>query len=415
MALNDIVFQKQNGGMGLTAPSDDPVSGLLLGLNGSIESNSDMLAAFDTITVSGVTLYVAALKYFEQLEASYAVAHKDIPDGETLSDEEKAKNFIEYHVRNFFGISQTGTLFLALKLTGEILPAEIAALQVYASGRLRQVGVAAAGETSVTADQIAAYQAKAVELEADHMPLSVLVALRKGAYTDLADIAEEDFVMGGRSNVSVFISQDLDATLIAEQDTNGLNELAAIGILLGCVSAASVNESIAWVQKFPLSMKLPGFITGELLKETATVTLNLLNDARFLFVRNHVGAAYCYFNDSHTLDVATSDYAYIENSRTMDKATRGIRTNLLPYLNAPLKVDPDSGTLSQDTVALLETVAGRALEDMEKADELSGYSVQIDPDQNVLATSELEIVIRNVPVGVMRKVRIKIGYTTKLS
>ncbi len=28
MALNDITFQKQNGGMGRTAPNADPVSGL---------------------------------------------------------------------------------------------------------------------------------------------------------------------------------------------------------------------------------------------------------------------------------------------------------------------------------------------------------------------------------------------------
>ena len=52
---------------------------------------------------------------------------------------------------------------------------------------------------------------------------------------------------------------------------------------------------------------------------------------------------------------------------------------------------------------------------MEKADELSGYEAFIDPEQNVIATSELEVVVRNVPMGVMRKVKVKIGYTTSLS
>ena len=52
---------------------------------------------------------------------------------------------------------------------------------------------------------------------------------------------------------------------------------------------------------------------------------------------------------------------------------------------------------------------------MEKKGELSGYKVEIDPKQNVLSSSEVEIVIKNVAKGVMRKVRIKIGYTTKLS
>ena len=47
---------------------------------------------------------------------------------------------------------------------------------------------------------------------------------------------------------------------------------------------------------------------------------------------------------------------------------------------------------------------------MEKAGELSGYVVEIDPDQNVLATSEIEIVIRPVGVGVVRRIKVKIGY-----
>ena len=65
-------------------------------------------------------------------------------------------------------------------------------------------------------------------------------------------------------------------------------------------------------------------------------------------------------------------------------------------------------------VSFLETTAGEALEEMEKAGEISGYKAEIDPAQNVLATSALEIVIKKVPVGVMRKVTVKIGYTTSL-
>jgi len=127
-----------------------------------------------------------------------------------------------------------------------------------------------------------------------------------------------------------------------------------------------------------------------------------------------LGNADNYYNDSHTLDLPTSDYAYIENVRTMDKATRGIRQNLLPYLNAPLYVDATTGKLRPDMVAFLETTAGRALEEMEKAGELSGYKAEINPEQNVLATSELEVQIKQVPVGVMRVVKVKIGYTTSV-
>jgi hypothetical protein len=114
------------------------------------------------------------------------------------------------------------------------------------------------------------------------------------------------------------------------------------------------------------------------------------------------------------MELATSDYAYIENVRTIDKAIRGIRTYLLPYLSSPLYVDPETGKLRPDTVAFIETLAGKQLENMEADGELSGYSCEVDPAQNVLSSSEVEIVIKKIGVGVMRKVNVKIGYTTKL-
>lgn len=49
-----------------------------------------------------------------------------------------------------------------------------------------------------------------------------------------------------------------------------------------------------------------------------------------------------------------------------------------------------------------------------KAGELSGYKAEIDPDQNVISTSQVEVIIKNVPTGTMRKVNVKIGFTTKL-
>ena len=71
--------------------------------------------------------------------------------------------------------------------------------------------------------------------------------------------------------------------------------------------------------------------------------------------------------------------------------------------------------MQQYTVEHLETVANKALEDMEKAGELSGYQAKIDPKQDVLSTSTVEVVIKNVPVGVVRRMRVKIGYVKSLS
>jgi hypothetical protein len=406
MGLNDIVFRKQNGGIGRVAASEDPVSGLVMSMNSKL-ADSD-LGNFDLSS----SLYIATIGYYEQLETDFGISTTSAEDLAALTSESlskaQAKNAVSYHVREFFRQSESGTLYLAIKLTGEVTKEDIKTLQYYSGGKIRQVGVFTDGLT-----KLSDYQTGASELETEHQPLSVVVAPDKGTQT-LALLKTSAHSVAGRSNVSILIGCDLDPALVYLLGDGVFSEYGCIGNLLGCLSAASVNESIAWVGKFPLGLTSPGFITGELVKEVSTGDLNLLNSARLIFVRTHIGAADCYFNDSHTLDVLTSDYAYIENVRTMDKATRGIRKQLLPYLNSPLYVDAATGKLRADTVASLETIAGRALEDMERAGELSGYKAEIDPEQNVLATSELEVVIKNVPVGVMRKVTVKIGFTTKL-
>ena len=51
---------------------------------------------------------------------------------------------------------------------------------------------------------------------------------------------------------------------------------------------------------------------------------------------------------------------------------------------------------------------------MTKAGELSGYKFDINPDQNVLSTSRVRGVIKNVPVGVMRDLDLEIGFAASI-
>ena len=186
--------------------------------------------------------------------------------------------------------------------------------------------------------------------------------------------------------------------------------MSALGDLLGAVSLAKVNESVAWVEKFPLGLAVAAFSDGTLYSELDAAIIGELDASRYIFAVTYDGIAGTYFNDNHTLDLATSDYAYINDVRTMDKAVRNVRTYLLPKLGRPLEVDPSTGQLARTTIEHLITTGNRALEDMEKAKELSGYKFDIDPDQDVLSTSRVKGVIKNVAMGVMRNLDIEIGY-----
>lgn len=423
MALNDIIFKKTHGGIGRPAANEDVISGLILDVPGLQPLESSLTEHFDTVTIEDGYALIARIKYPEQLTDFGITATKLGKDKTSLSDEEVACNAIVYHVSEFFRINPEGVLYLMLNTDTKIANGSyLRALQTYAGGNIRQAGMLV---KKIDATYISSLQTTATELETEHTPLSVICTYNGENSTryegesgvemislSFFESEEGNLISKGNCNVSLLIAADLDNELLTNLGSYG--HYGCIGAALGAISKAQVHESIAWVEKFPLSLKAPGFISGDLVKDVPMNKLNAINDNRYIFVRTFPGDANNYFNDSFTLDEPTSDYAYIEAVRTIDKACRGVRQLMLPYLGSPLYVDSDTGKLSPTTAAFLETTAGRALESMERAGELSGYKVEIDREQNVLATSQLEVVIKKVGVGVMRRVNIKIGYTTKL-
>lgn len=318
-----------------------------------------------------------------------------------------------YQLRSIFNRNPAISLYVGIyKPNGTPTFSEIKTMQNYTGGKLRQIGVWD-GATALDPANLIALQAIRTTLEAQDKPLSIGYAPKIAAVSGLPT----NLAGANKNGVSVIIGQDgagTAADLYKDAKNTAKSSVTAIGEWLGVVSAAAVHESIAWVEKFPTGIALPAFGDGTLLRDLDTAVIESLDAARYIFFVEYSGLAGAYFNDSHTMDDATSDYAYIESVRTMDKACRNVRTYVLPKLGRPMKVDASTGKLEAYVVEDLQLTAGKALEDMEKAGELSGYVVEIDPDQNILSTSCVEMVIKQVGVGVMRKLNIKIGYTTSV-
>ena len=319
-----------------------------------------------------------------------------------------------YQLRSIFNRNPAISLYVGIykPTSGTPTFSEIKTMQNFTGGKIRQIGVWD-GATALDAANLIALQAIRTTLEAQDKPLSIGYAPKIAAVSGLPT----DLAGANKSGVSVIIGQDgagTAADLYKDAKNTAKSSVTAIGEWLGIVSAAAVHESIAWVEKFPTGIALPAFGDGTLLRDLDTAVIESLDAARYIFFVEYSGLAGAYFNDSHTMDDATSDYAYIESVRTMDKACRNVRTYVLPKLGRPMKVDASTGKLEAYVVEDLQLTAGKALEDMEKAGELSGYVVEIDPDQNILSTSCVEMVIKQVGVGVMRKLNIKIGYTTSV-
>ena len=286
--------------------------------------------------------------------------------------------------------------------------AELKTVQNFAGGRIRQIAVWC-GDRNMSADDIVTLQGIGDALAAEAAELSILYAPK---VTNIKQITKEA-AGTGKNRVSVVICQagsGTGATLYKDKANAAKISVSGLGTVLGLLSRAKVHQCIAWVREFPTGITLPAFGDGTLYRDLDKALIEQLDTARYLFFVTQPGQTGSYMNDSHTMDEATSDYAPIESVRTMDKAVRGIRKYIVPELGGNVYVDAESGKLASYSVENLITVANLALEEMERAGELSGYKADIDPDQDVASTGTLDIVIKNVASPVIRHINIKIGF-----
>lgn len=391
-------IDRQNGNVPKSLPGEDHITGLVIYM-----AAGDIPAGFKTERVQ-------ALSTIDAAEAAGIVDYTTAADG-TQTAAPWAVRVLHYHLSELYRINPAVSLYVGIfeKPQGDNMTfAEIKTVQNFADGRIRQIGVWC-GDRVPSEDDLTAIQGQAATLEAQGAELSVVFAPKvanvKQISTSLAG--------GGKCRVSVVIGQagsGTGAELYKDKANAGKASVSGLGVVLGLISKAKVHQCIAWVKEFPTGISLPAFGDGTLLRDMDKALVEQLDTARYLFFVTQQGQSGSYMNDSHTMDSAISDYASIESVRTMDKGARGVRAYLIPELGGNVYVDADTGKLASYTVAHLETVAGHALEDMEKAGELSGYKAEIDPDQDVAASSTVDIVLKKVAVPVMRHVRIKIGF-----
>lgn len=385
-----LTIVRQNGNVPKSQNGQDHVSGFVAYL-----LEADIPAAFKTEPVQAVSTIDKA----EEL-------------GITADATAWSVKMLHYQLEEVFRINPSITLYVGLFSKPESMTfQELKTVQNYAEGAIRQMAIWN-GDTAPTADNIVKLEAVADSLDTENAPLSTLYAPLVSNYKNLpSNLATNN------PRVSVVIAQagsGTGAELYKSKDNKAKATVSAIGVALGTLSKAAVHQCIAWVKNFPSGISMPALGDGTLVRTIDKGELEKLDTNRYLFLNNVVGVAGSYWNDSHTMDSPTSDYAAIESVRTMDKAVRGIRTYLTPELGGNVYIDPDTGKLQSYTVSHLETTANIPLEEMEKAGELSGYKAEIDAEQDVLSTSTIEVTIKNVPVGVVRKFKVKIGFVKSL-
>jgi len=393
--MNDVIINKLGGGLGRRLPNQDMYSGLL---------------------ANGVAVSAGA-----QLGTIYRL--KGVSDAVAIgidADYDTTNTVLVYeHISEFFRVNPNGDLFLMLvaqsvsfeDMLDKAEAGNAKKLLLDSEGAIRQLAVAYNPSTPV-ADFTATTAAivKAQELAEDeyvkHRPVFIILE-GKGFDPDAATLF--DFRAQNSEDVAVMCGQSLS---VSKLDTD-FALYAAVGTMLGAVSLAKVNEKISWVEKFNMyggSLSASG-LGGLALTSFTEGQVESLEAKGTIFFRTHIGKAGLYFNNSHACTELISDYAFLENSRTIGKAVRLIREVMLPRLDSPVLIDEASGKLSPAVVKSWESDGRRALEEMLRGEEISSLDVYIDPDQNILATNELNISFWIVPTGSASKIIVSIGFT----
>lgn len=387
--MNGVKFIRQNGGLSRRQAGTDFISGLIVyGEKTPVEKA--LILSIEDLEAKGITA------------TSHPVLH--------------------YHTSEFFRVNEGAKLYVQAVKESDGNYTEVKVLQNFAEGNIRQLAVCDfKREANTLTNSVVKLNEIAVELGRMNIPLSILLSV-KIVPGDMANLTDLHSLNAER--VSVVIGQDNGGR--GHFVSLSTPSISCIGAVLGAISRAKVHESIAWVEKQNLisvaynkdltggeekarELDSAGFCDGSAIGDYTPQQIQSINDKGYLFLVKHSGEAGTYLNDSFTATSVENDFAFIENNRTIDKAIRAINKVLIKKVSGPAYIDPDTGLLESSGVVALETVCSDVLDEMKRSGEISGYSVNINPNQRVLQTSKLEVIIKIIPVGVLREIEVKIG------
>ena len=442
MALGNVYIKTLDGNMPYNVPSDqEKVTGMIFDVSmqpdlftsGYGKNNEGKLKLNDVIYI---TNRKSAEKDFGIIERVHVVDE----------NEENNVNFLHgipaYHIREFFrmsgNIDGSGKLYVMFADCSGDWDA-IDTLQRVAGGMINQLGVwteQPLWKSNGLAEKynlnlVKGLNDKAIGLAGQNQPLSIILSAspsNTGSMTidgKQIDMNKIPTAICESSRVSVIIGQAANENNSWMQKRNVNNTpVGFLGAVMGAIAKANVQESIAWVKQFNLfaddfqniefgfgDINLDGddeFISTNLYESISPVLLDELDDKGYIFPMKYAGRENgIYISKDQTC--SRGDFRTIARNRAINKSRRQVRTALLPYVNSPLMVNPATGYLAASKITAFKTLVGDLLAKMQAAQEIAGYAVTIDPNQNVLVDDTLRIAYVIVPVGVATKIYVEEG------
>lgn len=284
----------------------------------------------------------------------------------------------------------------------------------YADGRIRVLGVSRFIDTNVAYNQIslggididahtAAQKLNALSNEymTNFSPFVGLIDGRgwNGQIADLVDLRTYSYRKVGIVLASSKLHQNS----------------AAIGLTLGRMAKIPVQMNIGRVKSDALNVTDACLTNGTELKSFSKAKLDAIHDKGYIIFRKFVGRSGVYFNDDATATTSTDDYLYLSNNRVIHKALIIVYQTYVEELNDDVDITQE-GKLNPTYVGYLQQIIAKALKVL-MLDEgnISGYSIYINPNQNVIVTDKVVISGHVIPKGKSKKIGFNLGFTNPAS
>jgi hypothetical protein len=440
MALGDVIMNDTDGNISNnTSTSTEKVCGMLFDISKqeNFWTKGAGLALAETLKDS-----VVELNSLDDAVKLGITEYTGEVDSEDVS-KDLLMGIPYYHIKHFFTLAGgSGRLFIAFADCGSNWNA-IVDMQKAARGVINQLGVWTEKNLWKITDEAAPtysiqivkdLQSVAEDLAKSYnSPLSILLSANSAKVATMSDANLKvtmsmipSCIVDSRY-VTVLLGQGLDADVTAMQcGLDSCTPVGTVGASLGCLAIASVAESFAWVQEFDLIGCFPdiemGFGDATLVDGHMTSTtkysslsasqLDNLDDLGYVFLIKYNGLeGHIYFSKDKTC--SNGDYRTISRNRVINKSRRSVRNALLPYVNSPIKVDPSTGYLSAAQRTIFENKVSDILKAMETAEEISGYSVSVPTNQNVLTNDTVIIKYTIVPIGTATTIEVTEGLSIK--
>ncbi|EJW16256.1 DUF2586 domain-containing protein [Paenibacillus alvei] len=172
------------------------------------------------------------------------------------------------------------------------------------------------------------------------------------------------------------------------------------GIVCGLYARANPQQSVGETKTF----SIPESKMKELLPAGIEDYIGLLDEESFLTFRRYEGLEGFYVTNARMMAPEGSDYRYAEDVRIKNKLIRQTRKEALIHLQSEVDMTDVQGSL--ETIAkFIET----PIDEMVRNKEISAGRITVPAGQDILTTEKLEVIIRYVPVGHIREIRIDLG------